>query len=174
MSDKIGFGGGHDFSFGNSKAAVALAKMLAENPKEEKKTGRLLGNYFYLLGVLQGVYDPEARKFLMLVLRNYYASTLGSIDPGKKTIKSLTWNLIVSAYREAVEKAQKEKNKARMPDSLSSPPLAFDLWPIGNDWYNIDVKVQQAGKDFRIRLGSQPTADKAKRFGKLWTKQAIV
>ena len=174
MSDKIGFGGGHDFSFGNSKAAIALAKMLAENPKEEKKTGRLLGNYFYLLGVLQGVQDPEARKFLLLVLRNYYASTLGPIEPGKKTIKSLTWNLIVTAYREAVGKAQKEKNKARIADSCSSSPLAFDLWPVGEDWYDINVKVQQAGKDFCIRLGSQPTSDKAKRFGKLWVKQAIV
>lgn len=95
----------NEFTFGNSKAATDLAKMLDEKyPKSSRIVGKYLAemnrNLFLLVACHdQFKYDMNMLETMMLMARNFHYDRVKKQKNIPPEVKSFVINLMVTRYR---------------------------------------------------------------------------
>jgi len=94
-----------EFTFGNSKAAIDLAKMVAEKyPKSSRMVGKYLSEMnrnLFLLATChnQFKYDMGMLESMMLMCRNFHYERVKKQKNIPPEVKSFVINLMVTRYR---------------------------------------------------------------------------
>jgi len=98
---------GPNYTFGNSKCAIELYKMIQDDEKAMKKVGKFLRHYFFIVNNINKL-DNDHTKVPLL---NSWKFTNVQIWKDNylyldKGVKSRVNNLIIAKYRESIKKVR--------------------------------------------------------------------
>ena len=88
-------------TFGSSKAAIDLARILSDNKKYSRKVSSLLTTFNKRLSLLQNINDKKFKLCLMILIKS---AALELVESYPDEIKRFTKNVLIANYRNELKK----------------------------------------------------------------------
>jgi len=96
-----------NYTFGNSKCAIELYKMIQDDEKAMKKVGNFLKHYFFIINNINSIGDERSKVPLLNSWKftnvQIWKDNYIYLDKGVKTRVN---NLIIAKYRESIKKVK--------------------------------------------------------------------